>query len=365
MSHLKREDLREVLHLGQIALDCNSREELQQNSLENLEKSLGAKSSLFISISRKRSRWCFERGVSHGVPESGPRLWNQRYHKQDPFVRAFLSAPDNRFPVVVSSQVISHRKLVATEFYADFLKPQSIYHVMVLGLVSRQQPIGMFGFHRPPGAPPFSTRDAEKASLLSPYLTAAVEKVAKLEEIGCYQDAIDRMACDSADRGVIVLNRLDKPLYANSKANELLCPSNYAPAEDEEAGKNVPSHLREFCRSIKDKHVGCRHKQAAQHWQAHSPRSEISVEVRGCEDGTRVVYLNEGNPSIIRPDRLTEYKLTNRERAIVHLVSTGMTDSEIAGSLFISVRTVQNHLRKIYTKTDVHNRTGLVNCLSH
>ena len=50
MSHLKREDLKEVLDLGQIALNCNSREELQQNSLENLEKSLGAKSSLFISI---------------------------------------------------------------------------------------------------------------------------------------------------------------------------------------------------------------------------------------------------------------------------------------------------------------------------
>ena len=279
-------------------------------------------------------------------------------------MHAFLSAPDNRFPVVVSSQVISHRQLVATEFYADFLKPQSIYHVMVLGLVSQQQPIGMFGFHRPPGAPPFSRRDAEKASLLSPYLTAAVEKVARLEEIGCYQGAINRMACDSADRGVIVLNRLDKPLYANSKANELLCPSNYAPAEDEEAGKNVPSHLREFCRSIKDKHVGCMHKQAARRGRHIHPEAKF-VEVRRCEDGTRVVYLNEGNPSIIRPDRLTEYKLTNRERAIVHLVSTGMTDSEIAGSLFISVRTVQNHLRKIYTKTDVHNRTGPVNCLSH
>jgi len=364
MSQLRRQDLREVLDLGQIALDCVSREELQQNSLERLEKSLGAKSSLFISISRNRSRWCFEKGLSHGVPENGPKLWNQRYHKQDPFVHAFLSAPSDNSPVVVSSQVISHRQLIATEFYADFLKPQSIYHVMVLGLISHQRPIGMFGFHRPPGAAPFSKRDAEKASLLSPYLTAAVEKVAKMEEIQCYQNAIDRLTSDTSSRGVIVLSRLDKPLYANSKACELLCPSSETASEEMGVGKSIPSHLREFCRSINDKGTRRMGKMRGRNWQNHASRRDLSIEIHDCRDGTRVVYLNDGDPSFLRPDRLTEYNLTNRERAIVHLLSTGMTDSEIADKLFISIRTVQNHLRKVYSKTSVHNRTGLVNRLS-
>ena len=49
--------------------------------------------------------------------------------------------------------------------------------------------------------------------------------------------------------------------------------------------------------------------------------------------------------------------LTKRELEVLGLVSRGMTNQEIAYSLFISEYTVGNHVSNILTKTSTTNRT--------
>lgn len=49
--------------------------------------------------------------------------------------------------------------------------------------------------------------------------------------------------------------------------------------------------------------------------------------------------------------------LTHRERDILAHLARGLSDQDIAQSLFISVRTVQSHLAHIYAKLNVHSRT--------
>jgi len=52
--------------------------------------------------------------------------------------------------------------------------------------------------------------------------------------------------------------------------------------------------------------------------------------------------------------------LTDRERDVLSLLSQGMTNKDIAQSLFLSVRTIEAHLRNIYSKLDVNSRTEAV-----
>ncbi len=52
--------------------------------------------------------------------------------------------------------------------------------------------------------------------------------------------------------------------------------------------------------------------------------------------------------------------LTARENEILRLLVLGMTDPEIATTLFISVRTVENHVAHILAKLGVHTRTAAV-----
>lgn len=55
-----------------------------------------------------------------------------------------------------------------------------------------------------------------------------------------------------------------------------------------------------------------------------------------------------------------ESGLTARERDVLDLVVTGMTDREIGEALFISYRTVQTHVRSIFQKLHVHSRTEAI-----
>jgi DNA-binding NarL/FixJ family response regulator len=52
--------------------------------------------------------------------------------------------------------------------------------------------------------------------------------------------------------------------------------------------------------------------------------------------------------------------LTSREREVLHLVAQGLSNAEIGERLRIAVDTVKSHLRHIYTKSGVANRTRLV-----
>lgn len=51
--------------------------------------------------------------------------------------------------------------------------------------------------------------------------------------------------------------------------------------------------------------------------------------------------------------------LTERELQIAVLVAKGLLNKQIANKLSLSVYTVSTHLRRIFTKFGVHNRTAL------
>lgn len=53
-------------------------------------------------------------------------------------------------------------------------------------------------------------------------------------------------------------------------------------------------------------------------------------------------------------------RLTSRELQIAHLVAKGLLNKQIADQLDLSVYTISTHLRRIFTKLEVHNRTSLV-----
>jgi len=52
-------------------------------------------------------------------------------------------------------------------------------------------------------------------------------------------------------------------------------------------------------------------------------------------------------------------KLTDKERAVTSLVSRGYNNDQISKKLNNSELTVKTHLRNIYLKTGIHDRTNL------
>ena len=55
--------------------------------------------------------------------------------------------------------------------------------------------------------------------------------------------------------------------------------------------------------------------------------------------------------------------LSGREREIAMLAAAGLASKDIAERLYLSVRTVNNHLQHAYTKLGVSSRSGLAQAL--
>lgn len=76
------------------------------------------------------------------------------------------------------------------------------------------------------------------------------------------------------------------------------------------------------------------------------------------------LYLNK--PAFMKKGSLTEffikkYSLTEREVELVALLIKGLSNADLADKLCISPRTVESHIYKIFQKTDVKNRSMLIN----
>ena len=63
--------------------------------------------------------------------------------------------------------------------------------------------------------------------------------------------------------------------------------------------------------------------------------------------------------SRVAPPR-QEYGLSGREREVLELMVQGLIKKEISDRLGLSYHTVDNHLRSIYSKLQVHTRSGAV-----
>ncbi|HWM08204.1 MAG TPA: helix-turn-helix transcriptional regulator, partial [Solirubrobacteraceae bacterium] len=74
--------------------------------------------------------------------------------------------------------------------------------------------------------------------------------------------------------------------------------------------------------------------------------------------------LSATGESIRRREPSTVATLTPQELQVALLLGEGRTTREVAAALFLSPKTVEYHLRKVYTKLDIRSRAELAEQLS-
>ena len=81
----------------------------------------------------------------------------------------------------------------------------------------------------------------------------------------------------------------------------------------------------------------------------------------GRRDALAAACQGAATPGLASIDALVP--LSNREREIATLASQGLASREIAERLFLSVRTVDNHLQRVYSKLGLTGREQLASAL--
>ena len=75
--------------------------------------------------------------------------------------------------------------------------------------------------------------------------------------------------------------------------------------------------------------------------------------------GPRVSYEATGETTRKRSVATGDEQLTAQEALIARMARDGLSNPEIAARMFISARTVQYHLRKVFAKLGIESRTQL------
>jgi DNA-binding CsgD family transcriptional regulator len=88
------------------------------------------------------------------------------------------------------------------------------------------------------------------------------------------------------------------------------------------------------------------------------------TRLSGAAESQTAVIIEPARPAEMAPLIVQAYGLSGREREVTQLVLQGLATKEIADELFISVHTVQDHLKAIFDKVDVHSRRQLISRLS-
>jgi DNA-binding CsgD family transcriptional regulator len=99
---------------------------------------------------------------------------------------------------------------------------------------------------------------------------------------------------------------------------------------------------------------------AAEHRRRGSPRDATAWSRKA--SAWAELCPGARTPGLAMPDE--PVALTKREREVAVLAASGITSKDIAERLFVSVRTVDNHLGRVYDKLGISSRAELAEILA-
>lgn len=90
----------------------------------------------------------------------------------------------------------------------------------------------------------------------------------------------------------------------------------------------------------------------------NATQSELMEAIQAVAKGK--TFLSDEVASSLSESKATQPVLTRREKEVLELISEGLTNSEIAEKIFVSVSTVDTHRKNLLAKLEAKNTADLV-----
>ncbi len=345
-------------------------DEIRRETLCFFERALGVEKSNFFLAGSQQQPVSLSKVVTRGVEEEALSRYRRYYWRMDPFYLHYHRLGRQiGAQIVTTEDIIALDQLARTEYYNDFLKQQSIHYQMTVYLRAGPRMLGVVGLFRSRRCKTFSDLDKFKASLVLPYLTGAMERILASERIADFEAIIHSLARDMPNKGVVILDDSLTPIYYDEEAATLLSSLEPATGDSPSLLGELPQGIQRFCMGLAD-----RRSQQDESAVGRSVQEAPVKHVREERVRARLVRSRRGDPLLLlllEPEEetpgpeqyLRDRGLTRREIQVVQLLTRGLRNTEIADKLCISEYTVENHLRSIYRKMGVRNRTAVAHHL--
>ena len=191
------------------------------------------------------------------------------------------------------------------------------------------------------------------------YLNAS-ENLTLISEIECIVLARSLIAQDNLDEATKLMRQLLSTAEAGNHTSRII-KILILQAMNFQAGEDITQALTALERALAlAESDGFIHT-----FVDEGPPIEALLKRIKVEDGKIKAYVRTllsafsekvSHPSSLSPQPLIE-PLSERELEVLHLITEGLTNQEIATRLFLTLNTIKTHTRNIYSKLGVNNRT--------
>ena len=364
MATLSHRELSDVVRIGTLSQECLSEEQFGQIMTEEMLRVFDSRSAVFLEFEDGDNGLRLGESVSYGIDNVHAIRYSERYHKLDPCYQGFLRRCDaGEFPAISTDQVVeSETRYVNSEYYQDFIKPTKVHRSLIFGLGNTHKLNGLVGLHRRRHQASYSEADHLKIRLVAPYLSTAImyrQKARLLHR----QHALKELILRSSN--VIGYLLLDASMMCLDAGGDLTAiPSLGDVVAESIVGEPMTSMLSESVIDYVESTLEGSNVADAQTETFDNliVTGHARATIVHDENRQGLVLLTFLNPELqmTSKERMAFYMLTRRQQEVVHLVELGFTNPQIASTLRISAKTVQNHLTQIYEKTQTHNKTSLL-----
>lgn len=354
-----KQELDAMLSVQERVLSCSKLSDLKYGLLNPAQDYLDAATSCFLQLSANDAgEIALRTSVSNNVSQRGHISYVNSHFRNDPAVLAARRNKGAQPYVFCTAEVSDYALFTNSAMYHDFLRPNHIHHILVLAV--RPQPgdkeILILGFHRPKGDRPFGSGEKGKLQELGLALASSLRNISLQSQLSLQERAVAEYSRISPEHGLLFFDQNMTLLYGNDTGLEHASLSGGK-------GETRLQRIAKACASA-SRNGSENGPIAVDFSEAEDVTAKISVfnDVNG--DPIYSMHTNRRITEAIFITRCKETELSPREVEIARTLASGLSNSEIARRLNISYRTVENHLRSIYSKVGVNRRTQLISRLN-
>ncbi len=261
-----------------------------------------------------------------------------------------------------------------TALYQQFLKPLNILHILGCDVVRNDSLCVKLTIERTREQGPFSGQDKELLELLSPHMQRAI-RLREQHMHGSYMQSFFEESMARLAIGCLMLDGRGRLVSMNACAhrlvgsNRVLCVRNgQLRTSSQLEGKSL---VKAIDLALAASRNGCR-AQRGVGLRLEGSTGVLDVVVKpliadrtldSCERPAVIVYLNERGQEGIDLDPAVlvgMYGFTHCESRLSTLLARGITLTEAADQLGVSINTVKTHLRGIYEKLGTNKQSRVV-----
>jgi len=264
---------------------------------------------------------------------------------------------------ITSTERLAFRHFYHSDFYHEILKPMGYHHSLYLGIKIGSEPMGILVLHRQQGELAFSQKDENNLREIAPLIAHALK-----EKEGCINVLPSRR-----EIGLCLLNTQGDIQHINPQGRKLMLLATHSivskglsfPLDNTSLMPHkITSLTQKLCKEFENDNLPSLN---TPRWEVSNPWGNFLFQASwfqtptNNQEGLIAVTAQYCEPSLYRVIlECDELAFTARQTEVATLLLKGLSYESISEDMYLSLHTVNDHIKKIYQKLGIHNRSELL-----